>query len=262
MPPARLLVSAFCLALLLASLQARAAPGARPVPTQLYAATVTGSRLVIVLPGRGGDLDGLRRSGIAAAIQRAWPDADVLLAGLELRHYTDLSATRRVHEDMVTPARRRGVRSIWLVGASLGGTGVLLYERDYPGDVDGLVALAPYLGDARLLASIRDAGGVAHWDPASWRGRPDLAWQADLWRVVARVGADPDRAPALWIGYGRRDPVSDAAPLLASALPPGQLRLRPGDHDWATWLRLVREILGQRDATRSEDRGVVLETSP
>lgn len=226
-----------------------AAPRGAPVPTDFRAAPVPGSRLVIVLPGRGGSLEGLQRAGIAATIQRAWPDADVLLTEVGMRQYNDLSATRRIHDEMVEPARRRGVRSIWLLGASLGGTGVLLYERDYPGTVEGLVALAPYMGDARLRSSIKDAGGVKAWEPPAWDGRPDMAWQVDLWRTVGRVAADPRRATSLWFGYGQRDPVRNAAPLLEQALPPGQVVVRPGKHDWSTWSRLVTEILGrQRDA--------------
>ena len=52
---------------------------------------------------------------------------------------------------MIAPARARGYAGVWLAGASMGGMGTLLYERSRPGELDGLVLLAPYLGDRGLL---------------------------------------------------------------------------------------------------------------
>jgi alpha-beta hydrolase superfamily lysophospholipase len=123
------------------------------------------ARLVIVLPGLGEDMADLQRSGIAAAIQRGMPDADVTYALASLRYYLDGGMPRRVHEQVVVPAKAKGYREIWLLGASMGGGGVTMYEREYPGEMTGLVLLAPFMGSQQLLEEIRAAGGLANWNP-------------------------------------------------------------------------------------------------
>ena len=47
---------------------------AQPIPTLLINAPQTMQRLVVVLPGRADDLAGLRKSGIAQAVQSSWPE--------------------------------------------------------------------------------------------------------------------------------------------------------------------------------------------
>src|SRR5205085_5014027 len=107
----------------------------QPLPTTFVAAPQAARRLVVVLPGRGDDLRGLRSSGIVQAVQSAWPDADVVLTGLALGYYLEGLAEQRLH-DVIAPARRRGYTQVWLVGASLGGMGAILYDRAYPGEVN------------------------------------------------------------------------------------------------------------------------------
>ena len=112
------------------------------VPQRLARGAQPAQRLVVVLPGRADDLDALERSGVVADPQRAWPDADVVLAELRLGDYRAGDAMQRLH-DTVVARRQRGYRQLWFVGASLGGMGSALYDRTYPGELDGIVLLAP-----------------------------------------------------------------------------------------------------------------------
>src|SRR3954469_23310787 len=114
----------------------------QPIPTASIAAPQPAKRLVVVLPGRGDDLQDLRKSGVAQAVQSAWPDADVVLTGLALGYYVEGQAEQRLHSEVVVPARRRGYAQVWLVGASLGGMGALLYDRAHAGEVSGMLLLA------------------------------------------------------------------------------------------------------------------------
>ena len=118
-------------------------------------------RLVVVLPGRADDLASLRRSGVADAIRRAWPDADVVFAELRLGDYKHGDAPERLHRDVILPARHEGYREIWLAGASLGGMGTLMYDRLHPGQTTGLILLAPYLGEGAAPDSVAAAGGLS-----------------------------------------------------------------------------------------------------
>ncbi len=67
--------------------------------------------------------------------------------------------------DVVLPARAAGYDTIWLAGTSLGGIGALLYLRDHPDDLAGVLALAPYLGEEGVIREIERAGGPASWQP-------------------------------------------------------------------------------------------------
>ena len=119
-----------------------------PIPTAKVSAAGPATQLVVMLPGRGDDLPSLARTGIAARIQRAWPDADVVLTGLTMPYYRQDQAVQRLQREIIEPARRSGrYRRIWLAGISLGGLGALLYDQAHPGEVDGLLLMSPYLGD-------------------------------------------------------------------------------------------------------------------
>ena len=220
----------------------------QPVPTASIAAPQPARRLVVVLPGRGDDLDALRRSGIAQAVQSAWPDADVVLTGLALGYYMEGVAEQRLHDEVIAPARKRGYAQVWLVGASLGGMGALMFDRAYPGEATGLVLLAPYLGEDAMVAHIAEAGGVARWQaPPRSAAVASGNFQQELWRHVQAVARDPASARKVWLAYGRKDGFAAANALLGAALPPGHALVREGGHDWDVWTPAAREALLRAD---------------
>lgn len=253
---ARRLIARIAAALALVATVAACGPlgdPSKPIPTALIPAQGKAERLVVVLPGRGDDLRALRRSGMVEAIQGAWPDADVLLAELAIRYYQDGRAATRLHDEVIAPARRRGYREVWLGGASMGGMGTLLYDRFHPGDVDGLFLLAPYLGDRPILEEIQRAGGVAQWDPGPVQEMRDDTWQRELWRHIQSWHRDPAKARNVWMATGDRDRLREANAILAPVLPPEQVLVRPGGHDWTVWTPATREILIAADRARRSD---------
>ena len=216
----------------------------QPIPTASIAAPQPATRVVVVLPGRGDDLGALRRSGIAQAVQSAWPDADVVLTGLSLGYYLDGVAEQRLHDDVVAPARARGYAQVWLLGASLGGMGALMFDRAYPGEATGLVLLAPYLGEDKMVARIAQAGGIAHWQaPPRAAAVTSSNFQQELWRHLQAVSRDPAAARKVWLAYGRKDGFAGANALLGAALPPGHVQVREGGHDWDVWTPAARDAL-------------------
>lgn len=237
------------LALAVAGCAATGDPRA-PLPTDRIAAPQSAARLVIVLPGRSDDLDALRRSGVAAAIQRVWPDADVELVALTLPYYRAGVAPQRLHDEVVQPARDRGYRAIWLVGASMGGMGALLYDASHAQSVDGLVLLAPYLGDDAIHEEIHAAGGLAHWSAGAPQPITADTWQHELWRHLQRA-RDPQAARRIWLGYGDRDRLRAAYPLLTELLPEQQVVTRSGGHAWTVWTEVLAQALVRIDATPS-----------
>lgn len=214
----------------------------RPIPTALLPSEQRSERLVVVLPGRRDRLESMRRSGVGEAIQRAWPGTDVLFAELSMPYYLNRTATRRLHEEVLMPARRRAYTEIWLVGASLGGMGAILYDRDYPGQVDGMVLLAPYLGERPIHDEIRAAGGLAGWDPGAHRQSGPDAWQRELWQHLKTWSREPGRTRSAWLAYGDGDYLRDSMPLLEPVLPAAQVLVVPGKHAWSTWAPLTGDV--------------------
>ena len=199
--------------------------------------------LVIVLPGIGDDLEDLHASGIAAAIQRGWPRADVLLVGATLGYYLHGGIAQRLQNEIILPARARGHQVIWLAGASMGGMGALLHERRYPGQVTGMVLFAPYMGDRRLVEAIAAAGGVLHWNPGPLPAAVNKGnYQVELWRVVHDWTLRPDMAQHIWLAAGASDRLLPVAKLIAPVLPAGHFIELPGGHSWRVWDQAATQI--------------------
>ena len=223
----------------------------KPIPTALIPAGQRAQRLVVVLPGRGDGLSGLQRAQIARAIQVQWHDADVILSGLTIGYYLQGNAIQRLHDEIVAPARMRGYREIWLLGASLGGLGALMYDGQWPGTIDGIVLMAPYLGEKPLLQDIATAGGIARWNPGPVPARIDGDnFQHELWRHLQTWSHEPARARNVWLAYGDRDYLRDTMPSLTPLLRPSHILVRRGKHAWTTWTPATREILAAVDAER------------
>lgn len=219
-----------------------------PIESHVVAAPQpsTERTLVVVLPGYADTARNLRRSGISQAIQEAWPQADVLLADATFAYYRDRTVVARLHEDVIAPARRAGYRRIWLAGASMGGLGALLYEREHRGAVDGIVLLAPFLGDKELIEEIRRAGGIRTWQPGALPAVLDeRTYQRQIWQMVQGWAARPDSMPAVWIACGSDDYLLAGSRLLASALPPERFVEMPGKHAWRTWTGLARTLFAR-----------------
>jgi pimeloyl-ACP methyl ester carboxylesterase len=221
----------------------------RPIPVLSLPAAQAAHRLVVVLPGRADDLESLARRGIAQAIQRQWPDADVVLTGLTMPFYRQGRAAERLREEVLAPARTRHYDEVWLVGISLGGLGALLYDRAHPGDIDGLLLLSPYLGDPPLYREIQAAGGLAHWQPGPVRPMSGATFQRELWRSIQRWSSDPGRAGSVWVAYGDKERFRDRIGLLATLLPPDHAISLHGHHNWTLWHPALQALL-QRASQR------------
>lgn len=209
-------------------------------------------RLVVVMPGRGDDLAMLDKSGIATAIQQAMPDADVLLVEATISYYMDGKLVQRMHDQVIKPARERGYEEIWLTGASMGGMGTLMYEHDHPGELAGLVLMAPYMGPGSLQKEIRAAGGLAAWDPGPQPPaltRDNVA--REQWRVVKSWLSDPQRRRSVWLICGSQDSLRFAADIVATSLPADH-SLRPeGGHRWVVWSPAAGEAFAKANRATS-----------
>jgi len=197
---------------------------------------------------------------------------ELLAVAAHLGYYRNRSVLDRLHQDVILPARARGVEEIWLVGISLGGVGALLYEAEHPGEIAGAVLLAPFLGNPPIIEEVTAAGGLAGWKPGpAPAGEEDF--QRRLWRFLhARLtppapstggaGAAPGRpAPRLYLGWGEDDSFAGANRLLADALPAEAVLTVPGGHDWPPWRDLFAGLLA-RGALTPGSASAALDSAP
>jgi pimeloyl-ACP methyl ester carboxylesterase len=198
--------------------------------------------LLVMLPGAYSDPREFVDEGYVEAVRSRGLAADVVIADAHLGYFEDRSVFVRLREDVLQPARAAGYRQVWLVGISLGGFAALGVAARRIAPVDGIVALAPYLGQRTLLKAIDDAGG-----PLAWAGRnPPRAGtdelDADIWRWLATRPAEPP----VFLGAGRSDRFADAHRTMATLLPAERVREAEGGHDWPAWRALWNGWLDRR----------------
>jgi len=193
-------------------------------------------------------MEDFERRGLSEEMARAGVRADWVAVDAHLGYYRSRSVIERLREDVIEPARARGYRRIVVVGVSLGGLGSLLGERDHPGLFDGIVLIAPYLGDRKaMFDEIQNQGGPAAWAADHSPGADDVG--AQVWSFLGkRVSA----LPPTWLAYGTADRFAVGHRLLAPSLPPDRVKTSAGGHDWPTWQALWRDLCHHSDLFAAE----------
>ncbi|MDQ0591455.1 alpha/beta hydrolase [Variovorax paradoxus] len=211
--------------------------------------TPNADTLIVMLPGAHSRPEEFVREGFVDALNENRLAVDVMRVDAHLGYYNDKTILDRLSRDVMAPARSQGYKAIWIVGISIGGFGALLYAQTHPGELAGLVAIAPYLGERTLGTDIANAGGLARWTgplgnpPGS---NPRAPNETQLWQWLrGYVGATATYGPRppLYLGYGVDDRFAFNQRLLAAALPADRVFTTEGGHDWPEWTRLWRRML-------------------
>lgn len=212
-------------------------------------------RLFVFLPGRRDRASDFVRHGFIASAQAQIRGLDCVAVDATLGYYLDGSIADRLEREIIGPARSIGYREIWIVGVSMGGLGAFFHERAYPGEVNGLILLAPFVGDDHALFREMDAtGGAVSWagsQPPVAAGLQKSEFQRELWRFLGRVRFDRRLQLETWMAYGEADRLLPGIERLKGLLPAGQVFSLPGGHTWEVWTRGFAEILGKIDWDRS-----------
>jgi pimeloyl-ACP methyl ester carboxylesterase len=213
--------------------------------------------LVVMLPGVASPPEEFVDAGFVAAIAAQAPGATVHVLDSHYGYYEDGSILARLHEEQVLPARAAGFGRVWLVGISLGGFGALGYLTRHPQSVDGVLALAPYLGPASLHREIAAAGGPRAWAAAKPAPEDTRMLGHALWHHLALRDAT---RPEVHLGYGESDRFAHSHRQLAPLLPAQHVRTAPGGHDWPVWSALWRGWLEAQGRERLAGAGAVAAT--
>lgn len=247
LPRSMRLIGLAAFALSLASGCALWQPTTVPMRTVLLpaACAAKADTLVVFLPGSWSAPEDYMREGFVAKLRARHVVADVLLPDAHLGYYSERSIIDRLHADVIVKARASGYRHLWLVGISIGAYGALIHSVAPPtgelAGVDGLVLIAPYLGDRRVSTSIDSSGGLRHWlAPAVPQPPNEDDQTVSPWLQGYTSGAD---RPPLWLGYGLSDRFAFSDRLLADGLPAARVFTVAGGHDWSTWNALWDRLL-------------------
>lgn len=196
--------------------------------------------LLVFLPGIRDSATVFADKGFVAAVRGSGVQADMIGVEAHLDYYLKKEFLPRLKQDVIDPARRHGYRNIWLVGISLGGFGAIWYDIEHPGEVTGVVALAPYLGEPEVVGEVAAAGGISSWQPPENIGNDD---QRKIWQGLKSYENWEKTLHRLYLGYGMQDKFAPACAMLAALLPRAQVFTASGGHDWASWRPMWDAIL-------------------
>ena len=222
-----------------------------PVPMASVRDPQPGAKcLLVFLPGAGDSAEDFARHGFVAALRGHDLSVDVVAANATRGYYAKGVLVERLHDDVIAPAQARGYQQTWLIGMSMGGLGTLLYSHDYPHEVTGVLALAPFLGGPSLIEELQQTG-LARWPAPPPGPLAEATYQRELWRWLQAVTAGREEGPQLSIGWGRADRLGPAARVLAAALPPERVYEVDGAHAWGPWKESLEAFLARSDFSRS-----------
>jgi pimeloyl-ACP methyl ester carboxylesterase len=214
--------------------------------------TSTPATLIVMLPGAASTPDEFVREGFVRALRERRIAADVTIVDAHLGYYRERSIIDRLRADIIEPARARGYRQIWLVGISLGGFGSLIYSREQAEGINGIVAIAPYLGEGLVAQEVAAQGGLSTWRSQPADGEPI---DAPLWRWLQGYAQAGVTRPPLYLGYGRADRFAATNGVLGAALPPDHVFTTDGGHDWPPWRALWQRMLDAMPLPRDASCG-------
>lgn len=191
---------------------------------------------MLLLPGRWSPPEEFVQFGIVDIIQKERPLARILAPDLHLGYYMRGVADACLHEEIIGPAKKQGLR-VTIIGVSMGGLGALSYSLRFPGEVDEMLLLSPFVGDKDLVAEIERAGGLEKWESPVGTPRSKAEALQKMWIEMKRQWlprAGPPFPIAIAVGKSDRLLASNQF-FTRSILQPYQLIEIQGGHDWACW---------------------------
>ena len=195
---------------------------------------------VVLMPGFGDRPEAFRDHGFVAALEAAAPRFDVFGADSHFGYYRKRTLLDRLEQDVIGPLRARGYRSIWLVGASMGGFGAVAYARAHPALVRGVMLFAPYLGPKEVVQEVA-AAGLCKYQPqlGPRQDEANFARQNFVW---LKQQACEKHDVSLWLAVGSEDRLRQTDDILGGALDASHVLVLPGGHGWKVWTPALQKL--------------------
>ena len=196
--------------------------------------------LAVMLPGVFNVPRDFIDQGFVSRLHAQGFAVDAVLADAHLGYAGNGTLLERVLDDVLLPAQREGYRRIWLVGISLGGFVSLGLLMRQPEMIEGIVAIAPFVGQRGLLREVAAAGGAAAYAKTA-HTEGDL--EAALWAWLGR--ASPAQRNKIHLYISSEDWLITGQRLLEPLLAADHVVEVPGKHDWPAWNTLWSRWLVQ-----------------
>src|SRR5258708_10497950 len=145
---------------------------------------------LVLLSGTYSEPEDFVREVFPAAVTEHGIEAEIVMAQVRAAWFADGSIVRRIHDDVVAPARSRGRSRIWFAGISLGGLAALSYAARHESEVAGIVLISPYPATRDVLREMEAGGGPGRWKPVI-PPEGDLEREAWLWLAGTSDGRPP-----------------------------------------------------------------------
>jgi pimeloyl-ACP methyl ester carboxylesterase len=192
--------------------------------------------LVLLLPGRLSPPEEFVQFGIVDLVRKQRPLARIVAPDLHLGYYMRGLADVYLHEEIISPAKKQGLR-VTIIGVSMGGLGALTYSLRFPGEVDEMLLLSPFVGEKELLAEIERAGGLEKWESPVETPRSKAEALQKMWIEIKRQWLSRSGPPfPIALAVGKSDRLLASNRFFARyILKPDQLIEIEGGHDWDCW---------------------------
>ena len=132
------------------------------------------------------------------------------------------------------------------VGNTIGGLSSLVYLQHQEKDLCGVVVLAPFLADDRLIEEVKKYGGIEKWAPEVEEIKNSIDDQINsLWVWLTSKNDFSN----IYLGYGKQDRLIAGSHLLETFLEQSHVIRVNGKHDWVTGRKIWQEQLKSRKET-------------
>ena len=203
-------------------------------------------KLIIFIPGVYDSVDKFKRESFFRDARKAGIKADMVAININAGHLAKRVMIPRIRKDVFRPTRNEGYKNIWMVGVSIGGLSSLVYLQHHEKDLCGVVVLAPFLADDRLIEEVRKFGGIKKWVPEAEKIKDSIDDQINsLWNWLTTKNDFSN----IYLGYGKQDRFIVGSHLLETFLEPSHVVSMDGEHDWIAGRKLWNEQLNTREET-------------
>lgn len=212
--------------------------------TSFPATGQSAQHLIILLAGQGAEKDYFENHDWIAMARAHEVEVDFITPHAHLGYYMTNSLVTRLKEDVIVPAKKKGYKSISIVGISMGGFGAILCSRALADEIDRIYLIAPYLGKDYVHDEIRTAGSLKQWQIKP-ENREE--WTYFIWQHLKEMTEGKQAEDKIFLAYGEQDS-NKGIELLARAMPQKNVIHIPGGHKDVIFTQLWKMML---------DRGAV-----
>jgi pimeloyl-ACP methyl ester carboxylesterase len=203
-----------------------------PMSGEYFNYQAANTTLVVLLHGLGGGATNFQTYGTVEEIRSCRPAANIIGANSHFGYYREHNLVERLRVDIIQPARAAGITQIWFLGVSLGGMGTLVYQSEHLEDIEGIILMAPYLGEWDELEAYIE-------DPLN----NNVSSKPHFVKVWRNLDSSKSLQAMLTVAYGEDDSANRQHRWLSGLLAEERVIVAPGGHRWTVWQKLWPKAL-------------------